>query len=254
MNPNWPKKLQRLLTGRFFQFAIGLCLLCLVALLILPLRTTLIRLAIFALGAAVWMGVVRMMWPKIWLRVSALVVTGFTLLVLLLPLSAEIDPDALRRCYVREIREYDGTRYVYGGETGRGIDCSGLVRAAMVDALTSHGLRSGSPAVIRTALTLWWRDSTAIDLGNGRSGMTIPLGGGGFQTLSGYRDVLPGDLAVTESGSHVLAYLGDDTWIEADPTLSRTHIVKLNGAFASIADQRVRFVRWSWLNQPESGR
>ena len=31
----------------------------------------------------------------------------------------------------------------------------------------------------------------------------------------------PGDLAVTEDGVHVMAFLGDQRWIEADPDAKR---------------------------------
>jgi len=75
----------------------------------------------------------------------------------------------------------------------------------------------------------------------------VPIGDGEFSKLSNHATILPGDLAVTESGSHVLAYLGDETWIEAEPNVGGTHIFQLSGRFAELSDEMVRFVRWRWL-------
>jgi hypothetical protein len=54
---------------------------------------------------------------------------------------------------------------------------------------------------------------------------------------------------VTESGSHVLAYLGDEIWIEAEPNVGGTHVFDPAGKFSYLAEERVRFVRWKWLAQ-----
>jgi cell wall-associated NlpC family hydrolase len=59
------------------------------------------------------------------------------------------------------------------------------------------------------------------------------------------QDLRPGDLAVTTSGSHVLAYLGQNQWIEADPDIMRVHIVDLKTS--PIAGQEVLLVTWRWL-------
>lgn len=55
---------------------------------------------------------------------------------------------------------------------------------------------------------------------------------------------IAGDLAVTESGSHVVAYFGDQTWVKADPTLGKTHVYEFSNQFAGLGDERVHFVRW----------
>jgi hypothetical protein len=59
------------------------------------------------------------------------------------------------------------------------------------------------------------------------------------------QNLRPGDLAVTTSGSHVLAYLDDNRWIEADPDIMRVHIVDLDKS--QIAGQEVLLVAWRWL-------
>ena len=57
-----------------------------------------------------------------------------------------------------------------------------------------------------------------------------------------------GDLAVTADGVHVLAYLGDRTWIEADPTAHEVVEVTLptSNAWFHVP---VVFVRWRYLEQ-----
>lgn len=146
---------------------------------------------------------------------------------------------------MERLEDYDGVRYVYGGENQRGVDCSGLVRAAMVRALVDRGLASLDSAMLRSAFTLWWRDTNAIQLGKGASGLTLPIRDGSPVTMRAAQDVRPGDLAVTASGSHVLAYLGNQRWIEADPDVARVQIVDLNTS--RIVDQEVFLVTWRWL-------
>jgi hypothetical protein len=61
----------------------------------------------------------------------------------------------------------------------------------------------------------------------------------------------PGDLAVTADGVHVMAYLGTNTWIEADPDEHKVVEVVLptdNPWFKT----PVAFVRWKWLAAPET--
>jgi hypothetical protein len=39
-----------------------------------------------------------------------------------------------------------------------------------------------------------------------------------------HEKIMPGDLAVTQNGVHVLAYLGERSWIEADPACKKVII------------------------------
>jgi hypothetical protein len=56
----------------------------------------------------------------------------------------------------------------------------------------------------------------------------------------------PGDLAVTTDGVHILAYLGNTTWIEADPILGK--VIKVSVPTDNPWFNRpVAFIRWSWL-------
>jgi hypothetical protein len=110
-----------------------------------------------------------------------------------------------------------------------------------------RGLRTFDPGLTRFALHLWWNDCTARTLGEAHAGLTEHL----FDTPSlnqlDQSKVRPGDLAVTSNGVHIMAYLGDNTWIEADPGLGRvfsgTVPVKNNLWF----DGPMKIVRWSVL-------
>lgn len=88
-------------------------------------------------------------------------------------------------------------------------------------------------------------------LRDGYKGLTTPL----FQAQSinaiTNSRLAPGDIAVTADGAHVLAYLGDNHWIEADSGPMRTIIV------ATPTENRwfsvpVHILRWTQLLESPS--
>ena len=213
--------------------------------IILPYRTTLVRLGLIALWILAGVSLASVLWRrKVW-RTLLLLAVALASAFVILPARDRIDTSRLRERFVYQLETYDGVRYIYGGENHRGIDCSGLVRAAMVRALVDEGIRSLNPGLIRAAFTLWWRDTNAIQLGKGGQGLTLPIGGGLPVPMRAARNLRRGDLAVTMSGSHVLGYLDADRWIEADPDVGGVHIVDLNTS--PIAGQEVLLVTWCWL-------
>ena len=131
------------------------------------------------------------------------------------------DPADLQRSYVRCLKRYEGTRYVWGGENRLGIDCSGLVRKGLIIADIKTGLLTLNPQLVRTALDIWWNDCSANALLEGYRGYTIREALAARINDIPVSSLMPGDLAVTAGGAHVLAYLGDKTWIEADPDVMR---------------------------------
>ena len=146
--------------------------------ILLPYRTTLVRLGLIALWAFVAISLLSLLWrKKVWRTLLLLMLALFSAFVLL-PGRKSTDPSRLRQRFVQRLETYDGVRYVYGGENHRGIDCSGLVRAAMVRALFDEGISSADSALLRAAFTLWWRDTNALQLGKGGRGLTLPIGDG----------------------------------------------------------------------------
>ena len=187
-----------------------------VVLLLFPIRNEVIRIALMAGASGVW-AVALVLFGK---RPPVLVTCLFAALVptalLLLP-GRSVNADALRYAYVTALRSYAGTPYVWGGETRTGIDCSGLVRQGMVQAEMSEGLRTGNGALLRDALYLWWDDCSARALGEEYHGRTIVQRKVSRLNFADYSALRKGDLAVIGDGVHVLAYIADQTWIQADP-------------------------------------
>ena len=195
----------------------------------------------------VWFGLAALVWRMRIARFAMLSITAMGVIFLLLPGRTQRDEAALRSGYVAGLLRYEGDRYFWGGESPKGIDCSGLIRRGLIDSLFLRGVRTLDAGLVRHALWLWWHDCTARELGEGH-GMTTPL----LETPSinalDHARISPGDIAVTANGLHVMAYLGGNRWIEADPDQQRVLIVSVpteNGWFR----QSMKIVRWDILGQ-----
>jgi cell wall-associated NlpC family hydrolase len=95
--------------------------------------------------------------------------------------------------------------------------------ACYIDAAMSSAWRDISPAHLRRALHLWLRDQGASNFEN-----NAPIEGKRIVTLPSIKGrtpktILPGDLAIVGDGIHVLLYLGENRWIQADPSSSTVH-------------------------------
>jgi hypothetical protein len=201
-----------------------------------------------------WLGACVLGWQCRKGRIALLLVGLLAALTASLPGRA-VNPQHLAEDYCRSLRFFDGVRYVWGGEGILGIDCSGLVRKGLVWGQLYHGFRTLNGQPIRAALDLWWHDSSALALRDGYRGWTTTLFPHGNIAEANHTLLRPGDLAVTSDGVHIMAYLGTNTWIEADPSYHKVLTVTLptdNPWFK----RPVVFLRWKWLmtspRNPES--
>ncbi len=204
---------------------------------------------LFVLGfVLVWAGALVLWWRR---KTGSVTLIGLVVLVIVLVSlpGRPIQTELLARDYCAGLRVFRGVHYVWGGEGLLGIDCSGLVRQGMIWGQFSYGLRTLNGAPIRNALWLWWNDCSALALRDGANGLTLPRFNADSIPKADPSKLQPGDLAVTADGVHVLAYLGDGRWIEADPTLHK--VVEITTPTDNPWFQMsVVFVRWKWLSDP----
>jgi len=191
-----------------------------------PVLDTVYRVALLAAMLGAWLGALLLIWHRKWLRRAWLAGSFLLVLPWALP-GLPVNQGELRAGYVQRMKHLVGTKYVWGGESWRGIDCSGLPRKALRDALLSYGFQHMDGGVLREFVRQWWYDASAKALGEGYRNYTVPLEPHGTIRQMDYRALLPGDLAVTTSGVHILAYMGDECWIQADPGIGVVAI--LNG-------------------------
>jgi len=63
----------------------------------------------------------------------------------------------------------------------------------------------------------WWFDASARALAAGHRRYVAPLGVSGTVRSLDSPKLLPGDLAITKDGRHVMVFAGQGRWIQADP-------------------------------------
>lgn len=158
------------------------------------------------------------------------------------------NPSPLRNRYIAELRRLEGTRYVWGGEKTLGIDCSGLARRGLFNALWKESILTLNPSQLRSAMELWWNDQSAKALGDNEDGRTSLITNAKAIHELDACSILAGDMAITPGGIHVLIYLGGTQWIEADPALERVIILDAKTSSNSWLQVPVTIVRWTLLS------
>jgi hypothetical protein len=207
-----------------------------------------IRAATVLVGALVLAGALILVWRSRALRLALIIFYITALVFLTWPASLPKDRSALRASYCDALNSYQGCRYVWGGVGYFGIDCSGLVQKGLEDGLVTNGLVGTNPRLIREGIWIYWHRTTARVLGEGDAGRTFVITEGHPLNELDYSLLTPGDLAVTASGDHVMAYLGQKTWIAADPgegKVTRFTIPELKNPYFSTP---MRIVRWKILD------
>ena len=213
-----------------------------------PVRTGTTRLLLLCGMAFVWIAAVVVFRQRRRVVTTLMAAAGLIAAFALLP-GRTPDALSLRTEYVRSLRGFQGTAYIWGGENGMGIDCSGLIRCGWIDANLRTGLRTLNPHLVREAARIWWQDCSAQELGEGYRNRTLFEGKMTTLNRLDYAHLQSGDVVVTESGAHTLAYLGDHRWIEADPLAGAVITLQAPAAKNPWFEQPMKIVRWREENQ-----
>lgn len=213
--------------------------------LIYPINAGLIRGFLTICFPLLVGGFLLLIWNHRILRIASLVITGSFTIFLFAP-GRTIDPLRLQDRYVDSLGSFESARYVWGGENRFGIDCSGLVRKAMIVACVREGLTTVNPRLIRKAWEFWWYDCSARALKTGyRNWTQLQFASTSIREIP-LDNLAAGDIAVTSNGIHVLAYLGNGEWIEADPGVGKVLRIKPQES-NSWVKVPVHILRWQIL-------
>jgi hypothetical protein len=231
--------------GRIF-WPVAFCAWIALAILTLyPVRNTGLKILMLVCAGISFVTLVALVRANLLRALLVLLALGMILVIGLGP-ARPVDAGLLRQAYVERLQTFHDKRYVWGGENGRGVDCSGLVRAAWIEALLARGAREVNPGLVREAFLVWWHDSSARHLGEGYGTRTRLVQEAASVRVLDSRRLLPGDLAVVAKGVHIMAYLGDNRWIEADPGARRVIVLDVKDKNAWLDSASV-VVRWAEL-------
>ncbi len=211
-----------------------------------PIHDGMLRFGLPAALGLAWSGLLVVSWSSGKARIAAMALPLLALLPLLLP-GKPLDRGKLREDYLQGMKDLSGTPYLWGGESARGIDCSGLPRRALRDALRKQAL-AGNGNAARLWLEQWWFDTGASAMKDGYRSFTRPAGIAGKMTGLETALLEPGDLAVTDDGRHVMAYLGGGDWIQADPGAGKVFTGKSGPGENPWSASRVSIRRWALLD------
>ena len=231
------------LRGAAFRLWIALFLL-LAGMLFAPVNMLSLRIGIIAVLCVIVAGSLAFSWRSRAAFICLLGIYAAVGLLLLLPGHQPENLSELQKPYIEALSAYRGVGYVWGGETRFGMDCSGLVRKGFQNALLQTGLRTLNPFLVRGAIDIWWNDTTADGIGKGYEGRTIHVLNCPSLNSLDPTTLHPGDLAVTSGGIHIMAYLGSNRWIGADPSEGKVTIFTIPDAKNGYFSCPMNIMRW----------
>lgn len=229
---------------------VGLVIVWSIAVRLFPMTTGIRLLMVVAFGFGIFTGLVYIikllgMYPRA--VYPGLFVFGLFITWVVLG-SKPPDVDMLRVAYVNRLLSYRDVPYVWGGETRYGVDCSGLARMTLWQAMVRQGFVEMNPRMFGPSVwKIWWRDMSASDLGEGKYGYTVVVDT--VPQLANFDATIinRGDMAII-GGTHVLIYIGNRQWIHADPNTQKVLVEKANSASSSWFRAKAKIVRWTILD------
>jgi len=226
--------------------AVTILVVAIILLFINPINRKSTNLLLITSLIALWMYIIFLS-RKIKALNFTFILLPFILFFLLSLNGPTIDKEVIRTEYVKSLKKYDGTKYLWGGENSLGIDCSGLVRRGLIDTYIRLGISNFSPQYIRKGLYLWFNDMSAEALGNEYKNQTVLILSDQTLNTLDYGKIKEGDIMVTANGVHTMAYIGNQEWIQADPTEHKVIILKAPNENNSWYKTPSNILRWTDL-------
>lgn len=174
---------------------------------------------------------------------SGLIITGY------LPLmTTHTTQRKLQREYITALKNYEGTAYATPGYAS-GMSCSALVRQALIDVTEGDGMINFDAHLVNASFQILTHPCLANELRQScNSQLSLVMNAANINGLSD--DELDiGDIAVVGDpiGIHTLAYIGNKTWIHADPLTGKVIATQASLAHYYWFTLRVRVMRWNIL-------
>jgi hypothetical protein len=172
-----------------------------------PVRTTIIRGIIILLIAMPLIYLIKNYWSKFYIGKALL--TG-TIILLIWGITTFTLVPINQKTFIQHVQSYENVPFVWGGENSFGLDCSGLIRQSLLKTYLSQ-YRIGS------AFQIWFIDCPAKHLSTKYSNILREYKKAVLIKNVTNLNIPLGTLAVTTTGNHVLAYVGNNSWAQASP-------------------------------------
>jgi hypothetical protein len=228
--------LSRRLWVLLFIFWITVCL--------YPVNNGRVRSLILLVWGTLWIWAFCLCWKNRTARYCVIIASLIPGLICILP-ARDFNTDKLRVSFVSSLESYQGCMYYWGGENRIGIDCSGLIRKSLIMANLKRGFLTFNGGMVRNAIWLWWNDASARHMKCGYDGKTKLLFIATSINELDHSKLKPGDFAVTGDGSHCLAYIGENKWIQAEPGAGKVIIKPSPDDEMGWYTTKVHIMRWT---------
>ena len=223
-----------------------LYLLAYCVIIISPIRTKLISLFILFSPITYLLVLLFILRKKLILKIIGSIVIVFTIILFSLK-NRCVSIEEIRNTYVIELIKYENTRYVWGGENINGIDCSGLVRKGMINALFKLGVRNLSSKYLYEAFKIYINDFSAKSIKEEYKNMFTKLLEIDNLNTFDHSQIMAGDILVTSNGVHTFAYVGNNKWIQADPGSNKVIVEAAPSKNNQWYEMKSVILRWKYF-------